>query len=143
MGLLDRFFGKGKDYPPLDSNSEAARKIQKVRKELETLANDVKDPLEVIPGSDTSYVFIGKPPRKYGMAFIQNGQVLNLQSFAQKRKLSEAAVANLSDRLTEVYKQNLSSERFSAQIGDRPVVVNPSGGLKQALDNLLREKTQA
>jgi hypothetical protein len=137
MGILDRFFGKGKDYPPLEPDCEAARKIEKVRKELETLAKDVKDPLEVIPGTETSYVFIGKPPRKYGMAFIQNGQVLNLQSFAQKKKLSETDVAKLSNRLTDVYSQNQSSQRYSTQIGDRPIVVNPSGSLKQALDGLL------
>jgi len=102
----------------------------------------VKDPLEVIPGADTSYVFIGKPPRKYGMAFIQNGQVMNLQSFAQKRKLSETDVAKLSNRLTDVYSQNSASERFSTRIGDRPVVVNPSDSLKQALDVLLGASTQ-
>jgi hypothetical protein len=71
------------------------------------------------------------------MAFIQNGQVLNLQSFAQKKKLSETDVAKLSNRLTDVYSQNQSSQRYSTRIGDRPIVVNPSGSLKQALDGLL------
>jgi hypothetical protein len=37
----------------------------------EKLAGETKDPLEVVPAEDSVYIFVGKPPKKFGIAWIE------------------------------------------------------------------------
>ncbi len=73
MAILGKFFGRKHDYPPLESSTPAAKQLETVRSPLEKLTAETKDPLEVVPAEDSVYIFVGKPPKKFGVAWIEDG----------------------------------------------------------------------
>lgn len=139
MGILGKFFGGGKDYPPLDESSPTAAYVQEVRNQLDSLAHEVPDPLEVIPARDSAYVFIGKPPKKFGVAWIQDGKVNNFKTLADEKGISPMKLQILSEKIREAYIRNESEPRFSAKIADRDVVVTPSESLHGELREIIHQ----
>ena len=77
------FFSKKLDYPELGAESPVAEQINEVEGPLKALMFQVSDPLEIFPPDDQSYVFIGKPPKKFGVAVIEDGE---MQSFVAAAK---------------------------------------------------------
>ena len=73
MGILGQFFGGKLNYPPLDSSAPAAKQLESVRPPLEKLAAETNDPLEIVPAEDSVYIFVGKPPKKFGIAWMKRG----------------------------------------------------------------------
>lgn len=134
MGILGQFFGGKHDYPPLDSSAPATRQLEAVRPPLEKLANETKDPLEVVPAEDSAYVFVGKPPNKFGIAWIEDGdKIVNFKSLVDEKGLSADGLQNLSEKLRKAYLAHQDKPRYVTRISDREVVVIPSTSL---LDNL-------
>lgn len=131
MGLFDKLFGSSKsEYPTLDQASPAAGYLKAQQQPLAQLAAEIKDPLEVVPSENSVFVFIGKPPKKFGVAWIEkDGRIVNFKSLVDERGLSMISLERLSDRLKDVYSLHMSEPRFSTHIGDRQVVVIPSTGL--------------
>ena len=68
MSILGKFISGKHDYPSLDSSAPADRQLESVRPPLEKVAGETSDPLEVVPAEDSVYIFIGKPPKKFGIA---------------------------------------------------------------------------
>ena len=103
MGILEKFFSGKHDYPSLDSSAPAAKQLEAVRPPLEKLADETKDPLEVVPAEDSVYVFIGKPPKKFGIAWIEDGEkIVNFKSLVDEKGLSPTRLENLSEELRKV-----------------------------------------
>jgi hypothetical protein len=73
MSLFGNLFSSKPDYPAIDPASTAASRIAEVKAQLGELAGQVKDPLEVVPAEHAAYVFIGKPPKRFGLAWIHDG----------------------------------------------------------------------
>ena len=69
MGL----FSKKVNYPELSEEHPAAEQIESIKAPLEKLVGQVSDPLEVVPADNHGYVFIGKPPKKFGIALLEEG----------------------------------------------------------------------
>ncbi|MDO3379270.1 hypothetical protein [Geoalkalibacter halelectricus] len=126
MGFLDKIFGGKPEYPQLDTSSPAAGQIEHIRNELERLSAEVKQPLEVIPGEDSSYVFIGKPPKKFGVAWIEEGRVHNFKTLVEENGVEPSRLTKVAEELREIYEANQQGERFTAKVGDQDLVVTPS-----------------
>ena len=134
MGLLGKFFGTKYDYPTLDASDPAATYLKSVRSPLEKLADETNDPLEIVPAKDSVYIFIGKPPKKFGIAWIEGGKkIVNFKSLVDEKGLSQDKLQQLSEDLRQAYIAHQDKPRFVTQISDRDVVVIPSTSL---LDNL-------
>ncbi len=96
MGILGKFFGGKHDYPSLDSSTPAAKQLESVRLPLEKLATETKDPLEVVPAEDSVYIFLGKPPKKFGIAWIEDGdKIINFKSLVDEKGLSPDSLQHL------------------------------------------------
>ena len=80
MGLLGKIFSSKPDFPAIDPGSTAAERVARVEEQLHDLAGKVKEPLEVVPAEQAAYVFIGKPPKKFGLAWIHDGKVSGLNT---------------------------------------------------------------
>ena len=105
-----------------------------VRSPLQTFADETKDPLEIVPAEDSVYIFIGKPPKKFGVAWIEGGdKIINFKSLIDEQGLSPDRLQKLSEELRKAYVAHQDKPRFLTQISDRDVVVIPSTSL---LDNL-------
>jgi len=140
MGILGKFFGGRHDYPPLDRATPAAKQLESVRSPLEKLADETKDPLEVVPAEDSVYVFVGKPPKKFGIAWIEDGErIVNFKSLVEEKGLSLTSLNRLSDELKQAYIAHQDKPRFVTRISDREVVVIPSASLLNNLKGVVEE----
>ena len=140
MGILGQFFGNKHDYPSLDSSAPAARHLEAVRPPLEKLASETKDPLEVVPAEDSVYVFVGKPPKKFGIAWIEDGdKIVNFKSLIDEKGLTQDSLQNLSEKLRKAYIAHQDKPRYVTQISDREVVVIPSTSLLNNLKSVVEQ----
>jgi len=104
MGFMDKLFGATKEFPPLNKDDPAAQKLEALRQPVEKLVSEIKDPIEVVPGNETAFFFIGKPPKKFGVAWVgKDGKIVNFKSLVEEKGLSIISLEKLSDRLKSVY----------------------------------------
>ena len=141
MGLFSNLFSSKIDYPPIDPNSAAACRISLVENELEELAGKVSDRLEVVPSEHAAYVFIGKPPSKFGLAWIHDGKVSGLNNLVQDHGMKPLEVEKVVDELREAYEDASEVNRFSATVKSREVVVTPSGKLEAKVHEIIERIT--
>jgi hypothetical protein len=138
MGFMDKLFGSAKEYPPLSKDDPAAQKLDSLRQPVEKFVSEVNDPIEVVPGNETAFFFIGKPPKKFGVAWVgKDGKVINFKSLVEEKGLSIISLERLSDRLKEVYIQHQEEPRYSTTIQDKQVVVTPSETLKSDIRRVI------
>ncbi|MCU0762843.1 MAG: hypothetical protein MUF76_07665 [Hydrogenophaga sp.] len=137
MGLLDKLFGNKVDYPPLSGESELRMQQEDIKAPLEELARKVSDHLEVVPAEHEAFVFLGKPPRNFGIAWIHDGKVSGLREIAETHNLSQVEVGKLIVRLGEAYQHASDEQRYSTEIGGKQMVVIPSKGLEQEVHRIL------
>jgi hypothetical protein len=140
MGILEKFFGGKQDYPPLDQSTTAAKQLESVRSPLEKLAGEISDPLEVVPADDSVYIFVGKPPKKFGVAWIEEGdKIVNFKSLIDEKGLSPTSLHRLSEQLKSVYVGHQDKPRYSTKVNNRDVVVIPSKSLLNDLKGVLEQ----
>jgi hypothetical protein len=137
MGLLDKLFGSKVTYPPLPAGDEAQVKLEDVKAPLEELAHKVSDHLEVVPADNEAFVFLGKPPESFGIAWIHDGKVTSLKDMAKEHHLSQVEVGELIVRLGQAYQHASDTPRYSAEIGGKQMVVIPSKGLEQEMHQIM------
>ena len=138
MGFMDKLFGSSKEYPPLNEDNPAAQRLEALRQPVEKLISEIKDPLEVVPGDETAFFFIGKPPKKFGVAWVgKDGKVINFKSLVEEKGLSIISLEKLSDRLKQVYIEHQEEPRYSMTIQDKQIVVTPSETLKSDIKKVI------
>ena len=138
MGILGKFFGAKHDYPPLDSSTPAAKQLESVLSPLERLAEKTNDPLEIVPAEDSAYIFVGKPPKKFGILWIEEGdKIVNFKSLVDEKGLSPNSLLQLSDDLKKAYIAHQDEPRYVTQVSDREVVVIPSTSLLNNLEGVV------
>ncbi len=119
------FFSKKVSYPELDPSNPAAEQIQEVEEPLKDLMAQVSDPLEVVPSDGPAYVFIGKPPKKFGVATIEEGQVQSFVAAAKEKGLDVLTIQKLNEKFRDAYTQNMDAQRYTTNVAGKEVVVTP------------------
>lgn len=137
MSFFSKLFGQNPDYPPLDESSSAAIQLAAVREPLQKLADQVSDPLEIIPSEGTAYVFVGKPPKKFGLAWIHDGEVSNFKTLIEEKGLQPAALRGIVEELTEAYQRSGEANRYVTTIGKKQLVVTPSPELEKSVHEIM------
>ena len=140
MGILGKIFGGKHDYPSLDPSVPAAKHLESVRPPLEKLAEETNDPLEIVPAEDSVYIFVGKPPKKFGIAWIEDGdKIVNFKSLVDEKGLSPTSLNHLSEELRKAYIAHQDKPRYVTKISDREVVVIPSTSLLNNLKGVVEQ----
>jgi len=137
MSLFGNLFSSKPDYPAIDPSSKAALRIAEVKNQLGELAGQVKDPLEVVPTEHAAYVFIGKPPKRFGLAWIHDGKISGLNTLVEEHGLKPLEVEKLLDELRGAYERNADVSRFCTTVEDRDVVVTPSAKLEKEVHEII------
>jgi len=137
MGMLDKLFGGKNDHPPLPADNDAMAKLDGVKPQLEELANRVKDHLEVVPGEQEAYVYLGKPPKRFGIAWLHDGKVDGLNELVAEYKLSQLQVQKLIGALSAAYEHASDAPRYSAEVAGKQVTVIPSRGLGKEVHQII------
>jgi len=133
MGL----FSKKVDYPELGADSPVAEQINEVEESLKTLMSQVSDPLEVIPADDQAFVFIGKPPKKFGVAVIEGGEVQSFVAAAKEKGLDPVKIQKLNEQFRDAYVQNQDAQRYKASIAGKQIVVTPCPDLAREVTQIM------
>ena len=137
MGMLDKWFGGKKDYPPLPADNEVLAKLGEVKAQLEELANRIHDHLEIVPGEHEAFVYLGKPPKRFGIAWLHDGKVDGLNELVDQHKLSQSQVQQLVVALGEAYEHASDAPRYSTEVGGKQVTVIPSRGLGKEVHQII------
>ena len=137
MGFFGKKFGQGEQYPELAGDHAAASRLAAIQSNLEELAEKVSDPMEVIPSDDGAYIFIGKPPKKFGVAWIEDGVVKSFKTLMEEHGMTAPEINALSDELREVYVRHHDTEHYHTKIADRDIVVTPSEPMEHEVREIL------
>lgn len=137
MGVFGKMFGQQQQYPELSGDHDAARKLAAIQSNLEELTQKVAEPMEVVPADDGAYVFIGKPPKKFGVAWIEGGEVKSFKTLMEEHGMTAKEVNALSDELREVYVRHHDGEHFHTKIADKDIIVTPSEPLEHEVREIL------
>ncbi len=137
MGMFDKWFGGKNDYPPLPADNEARSRLDEIKPQLEELANRVHDNLEVVPGEHEAYVYLGKPPKRFGIAWLHDGKVDGLNELVDEHKLSQPQVQEIIARLSAAYKHASEAPRYSTEVAGKQVTVIPSNGLGKEVHQII------
>ena len=139
MSLFGSLFSSKPDYPAMDPSSTAASRIAGVESQLGELAGQVKDPLEVVPSEHAAYVFIGKPPKRFGLAWIHDGKISGLNTLVEEHGLKPLEVEKVLDQLRDAYKRCADASRFCMTVQERDVVVTPSPRLEKEVHEIIEK----
>ena len=140
MGFFGKLFGTEKELPPLDPGTPGSQRIERQRAVLEPWAAKLHDPLEVVPGERAVYVFIGRPPDRFGIAWFEaDGVEHNLKTLAQRRKFTVRQMNELSAHLRKAYERSQQAPRFSLSLGQRKAKVILSPELEKDLLGIIHE----
>lgn len=131
------FFSKKLDYPELDADNPASELVQEVEGPLQELMGQVSDPLEVVPAKDHAYVFIGKPPKKFGVAMIEDGTVQSFIAAAKEKGFDQAKIMRMNEQLRDAYMHNLDAQRYKTSVAGKEVVVTPCVQLEQEVKQIM------
>lgn len=140
MGMLDKLFGRGEHYPPLPRDAEAMARLDGIHGELEALTRKVHDRLEIVPAENEAFIFLGKPPKRFGIAWIHDGNLSSLQEMIEENHLSSTAVEQLLEELRQAYTHASDAPRYTTHVGDAEVIVTPSAGLEHEVHEILEQK---
>lgn len=141
MGMFSKLFGGGKEYPPLDSSTPGIERLGKFRSRLEPFVSKVSDNLEVVPADSAAYLFIGKPPGMFGIAWFpaDDDREHNFKTLMKDKGLSQRRIQMLSDKLREAYVRSEEAQRYSAMISNRKVLVTLSEALAEDVHRIIQE----
>ena len=133
MGLFDGLRGKQEEYPTLDPGSKAASRLTDHQADLEDLAKRAKDRLEVVPSDRGLFVYVGKPPKKFGVVWYEDGEEHSFMSVMKKHGLTPLQIQEISDKLRDIYSAHKDQPRFSYPLKQQEVVVTPDETLAKVV----------
>ncbi|MDH3279702.1 MAG: hypothetical protein OEQ18_01060 [Gammaproteobacteria bacterium] len=140
MGLLAKLFSsQDESYPSLPTDSYATQRVNAVQTELKALVDETEERLEVVPAERAAYVFVGKPPKKFGLAWIHDGKVGNFKTLVEEHGVNPVKLERITDHLREAYERSAEDARYAAQIGQRTVVITPSRELEEEVHKIIDE----
>jgi hypothetical protein len=139
MGFLDGVLGKKESLPALDPTSPAAQILERHEQSLQDLAKRARARMEAIPTDECLYVYVGKPPKTFGVVWYREGEEHNFVTFMKQHGLTPARVEQLSDELRDLYAAHSSEARYSFQVGGADLVVTPVPSLAQKIEQVIAE----
>ena len=124
MGIFDKLKGSSA-LPTLEASSTAERLIEPYADRLADLA-DRAGALEIVTAGESLYVFVGKPPRAFGLVWYHDGQEQNSKKVAEERGFAYAQLESFTNELRDVYMKHQGETRFARKIGRHTATVVPS-----------------
>ena len=129
------FFNRKPNYPELTPDSPAAEQIRTIEASLKELIGQISDPLEVVPANGHAFVFIGKPPKRFGMAMLDN-EVHSFVGAAKEHGLEPAEMQKINEQLRDAYIDCQDAQRYQTQIEGKSVVITPSLQLAKKVEEI-------
>lgn len=138
MGFFDKVLGNKKEFPPLAQEHPVMSRLQRDMPGLEILAREISDPIELVPAEKMTYVFIGKPPKQFGMAWVEGREVRDFKTLGKQKGMTSLDLKPFMEKIKETYEKNRSDEHFSTKVADRDVVVTPTAALASEVEQIIQ-----
>ena len=140
MGFFDSLFGGKKELPQLDPDSSAAKLIQEIQEPLNNICQQTADNIELIPTADAAYVFLGSPPKRFAITWIdKNGTIHNFKTLVEERGVPQPKLERLVGKVGTAYRQSMNETRFSSTQSGKTITVTPSDSLADNLKQVIAE----
>jgi len=143
MGFFKKIFGGGADYPELSAQDPAAQRLSDVEDALAALAGKTRDRLEVVPGEEKAFVFVGKPPKQFGLVWVEGGELCNLKDYLADQGLDKQRAGKLVEALSLAYEKSQEAPRYKADVAGHEFVVTPSDRLASEVERVLERGANA
>ncbi|MBU0728562.1 MAG: hypothetical protein KKE17_15580 [Proteobacteria bacterium] len=138
MGFLDKIFG-AKKQTFHSSVNPGIPEVKSTNALIGELSEQLSEPLEVVPDDDCAFVFIGNPRQELNMAWIEKGNIHNLQNLADSKGMGQDQFAGMVDKLKEAYQRSEDHQRFTSNIGGKEVVITPSFALAGEVKQIIAD----
>ncbi len=139
MGILGNIFGSREDHPPLSADSYANARLQEVADQIKGLIAETSERLEIVPSEHAAYVFVGKPPKKFGLAWIHDGRTSNFKTLVEDHGVNPIRLERITDHLREAYQRSASAQRYTTHVAEQKVIVTPSETLEKEVHGIIDE----
>ncbi|PKQ29579.1 MAG: hypothetical protein CVT60_04715 [Actinobacteria bacterium HGW-Actinobacteria-10] len=137
MGLFNSMFGS--KHPDLDSKSDAASQIARQGHALEAFVSSANDRMEAIPGDGPLYVFVGRPPKAFGLVWFDGDGRHDVRSMVESKAMTRDAASQLAQELPVIYSRYSEEGRFAHKIGSTSIVVTPSAAFYAELQQAVTQ----
>lgn len=137
MGFFSKAFGSKPDYPQLQTGDPLLERIHDIEQPLQELMKMIHDPLEIVPAEGRTYVFVGKPPKRFGIAWIENGQLVNFQVQAKEQGINPSLLQTVITKIGTAYEHEQNTKRYTTRIAGRDITVTPSHQLKREVQDIV------
>ena len=141
MGMFDSFFGP--KHPPLPEDDPAAKRIVDSGDAFVTFVASAHDTIEVLPGEGPLYVFVGKPPKAFGIVWFEAGKQFDVRSLTAAGVLASGAGPRLANELGVIYTRHTGHERFAFKVGGHAVTVTPASDFYAEVDQAINRASSA
>lgn len=138
MGMLNRIFGTSIEYPELPEEHPVRRQLDSHAGPLADLIAEAPGPVQLVAGLEAVYAFIGRPPRhRFGLTWLTPTGLRSYQTLVEEHNFTEFALAQLNERLRQLYRHHEPIKRHRWKSGGGTAVVLLSAELAADLDRLL------
>jgi len=79
----------------------------------------------------------GKPPKKFGLAWIHEGKVSGLNTLIEEHGVTPAEIEKVLEALREAYEKHQDAQHYTASIDKRNVVVTASESLEREVHSII------
>ncbi len=133
MGL----FGKKKPkYQELETSSPVAEVFNSRKNQVKTVLDAHEDNIEMIPGKEKTYFYIGKPPKMFGFAWHDGSRVIELKDVIREKKFIPMRIDMVVGELRKAYEETMNDPRYSALVDDKRVIITDSSGVDSHLEEI-------
>lgn len=142
MGFLNSIFGGKKEHPPLDNNSPAGQLVQNMQEHLEKVCQECSDSMELVPSSEAAYIFLGSPPKRFALTWIdKSGTSNSLNELVKEKNVAANKITDMVVTLGSAYRESKNEERYSTTLGGKKITVTPSENLADKIKHAIEETT--
>ena len=90
-----------------------------------------------MPGDSEAYVYLGKPPKRFGIAWIHDGKLDGIKELVEDNNLSQSDAQKMIVSLGAAYENASEAPRYSTELAGKKVVVIPSSELGREVHEIM------
>lgn len=125
MGLFDAFVGP--KHPELAADHPAAATVASLGDGFASFVASANDRMEAVVGDgSTAYVFVGKPPKAFGLVWFEDGVRSDVRAEMEAHRMTRETASILVSGLGDVYTRHSAAERFAHKVAGHAVTITPS-----------------
>lgn len=153
MGFMDKLFGKGPQYPPLNESDPAGAEYKKAKDFIKKIVKEYsqsqdvskshrvgdKNWIEMVGAGNSCFLYIGTPPKVYAFAWKDGNGEFDFKDYVLSKKLEKPVIGGYLGGIGTFYEKYKSAPRYQADLEGTTVIVIDSKEMAEKLQQLAKE----